>query len=145
MEDTVLILQIVINVIIIILFITIIVLMLKISRIFKHISTKMDSIALDSKEIKPKIISAFDKIGMLAENVNKATEKVNENIDVLGTVVERVKDTAESVIEFEQKIQNAIEPPVMDTVNTITAVSVGIKTFFDSWKRSKKRNGLMED
>lgn len=101
---------------------------------------KIDFISKDVNEIKPKVSSAFEKIGALAESVTEVTGKINENIEVLGTVVEKIKDTTESVIEFEQKIQNAIEPPVMETINTVTAVTVGIKTFVDSLKRNKRNS-----
>jgi len=121
------------------------VILLKVSKFLSSINKKIKSLAEDSKEIKPKIITTLEKIGDLTERVSGISDKVTENIDVLGDVVEKIKDTTESVIEFEQKIQNAIEPPVMETVNTISAVTVGIKTFLDSWKNSRRNSNEYYD
>jgi len=129
--------QIIVNGIIVILFITIIVILLKLSKFLSSINEKIESIAADSKEIKPKVISTLEKIGELSESVKDVTGKVNENIYVLGNVVEKIKDTTETAIEFQQKVQNAIEPPIMETVNTITAVSAGVKTFMSFLKKGR--------
>ncbi len=103
----------------------------------KKVTKKVDGFSKDFSEIKPKVMESIVKLNLLADNVNSVVTKVNENVDVLGTVVDRVKDTADSILEFEKKIQNTIEPPVMDTLNTITAVSVGVKTFVEAWKNKR--------
>ena len=119
------------------LFIGLVILVFGLIKQAKKINEKIDGFSKDLSDIKPKISDSIDKINSLTENVNKIAIKVNDNIDVLGTVVEKVKDTAESVIAFEKKIQSTIEPPVMETLNTVTAVSAGVKTFIDSWKKNK--------
>lgn len=138
MEETLQISQIIVNVIIVVLFTVIIFFLVKISKLFVVISEKINSIADDSKELKPKIIATFEKIETLADSVTDISGKVNDNMDVLGTVVDNVKDSADKIINLQQKVMNEIEPPIMDTVNTISAVSAGVKTFFDAYKN--KRN-----
>ncbi len=137
MEETLQITQIVINIIIMVLFIGLVILVFGLIRQGKKISDKIDNFSRDLSDIKPKVSDTIDKINSLTGNVNKIAINVNDKVDVLGTVVDQVKDTAESVIAFEKKIQTTIEPPVMETLNTITAVSVGVKTFIDSWKKNK--------
>lgn len=44
-------------------------------------------------------------------------------------IVDSVKDTTDSIIEFEQKVQKEVETNVFDTLNMIAAVSRGLKTF----------------
>lgn len=118
----------------------------------KKLTEKVEGFSKDFTDLKPKVIETVDKINFLSDNVNAVVTKVNENVDVLGTVVDKVKDTADNILEFEKRIQSKIEPPVMDTVNTISAVSVGVKAFFDSWKNNKskkvyesKHNDKIED
>ncbi|HMS34159.1 MAG TPA: hypothetical protein PKC91_08730 [Ignavibacteria bacterium] len=137
MEETLQITQIITNIIIILFFLGLTILVFGLIKQAKKITGKIDDFSKDFSDIKPKVVESFEKINSLSDNVNGVVSKVNENVDVLGTVVEKVKDTAESVLEFEKKIQNTIEPPVMETLNTITALSAGVKTFFDSWKKNK--------
>ncbi len=141
MEEALQYTQLITNIIIILLFLGIMILVFNLNKQFRKITKKVEGLSSDVKEIKPKVIESFDKIILLSDNINTAVKKVNENIDVLGTVVDKVKVTADSIIDFEKKVQSRIEPPVMDTVKTITAVSAGVKTFFDTWKnKSTKKN-----
>jgi uncharacterized protein YoxC len=109
----------------------------------KKIMEKISVASGDIKDLKPKVADTIDKVNFLMENLTSVVVKVNENVEVLGIVVEKVKDTADGIIEFEQKIQNSIEPPVMDALNTVNAVSVGVKTFFEKWKEN--RSGKSEN
>lgn len=137
MEETLQITQIITNIVIILLFIGLVILVFGFIKQAKKITAKVEDLSKDFSVIKPKVVESIEKINNLSDNVNGVVTKVNENVDVLSTVVDKVKDTAESILEFEKKIQNTIEPPVMDTLNTVTALSVGVKTFIDSWKRNR--------
>lgn len=134
MEEALQITQLITNIIIILLFLGLVILLFGVIKQIKKISAKIENLSKDISDVKPKVTEAIDKINSISENVNSVVKKVNDNIDILGTVVVRIKDTADSIIDFEKRIQTRIEPPVMDTLNTITAVSAGVKTFIDSWK-----------
>lgn len=150
MEETIQYLQIATNIIIILLFIGLVILVFNLVKLVKSASSKLDEVSLQVKDIKAKIEPAIDKVKDLTENVNKVISKVNDNVEVLSTVVdkvkytadsiiEKVKDTSDSIMDFEKKVRNKIEPPIMETANTISAVSAGIKTFFDTYKNRKKK------
>lgn len=140
MEEALQITQLITNIIIILLFLGLVILLFGVIKQIKKISAKIENLSKDISDVKPKVTEAIDKINSISDNVNSVVKKVNDNMDILGTVVDRFKDTADSIIDFEKKIQSKIEPPVMDTLNTISAVSVGVKTFMDSWKNKRKSN-----
>lgn len=137
--------QIIVNIILILLFLGLVILVLKLLKTVRNISEKFDMFSDNIKDIKPKVELTIDKINSLSDNVNSLVTKINQNAEVITTVVDKVKGAAEEVIEFQQNIQKKIEPPVMDTLNTITAVSIGIKTFFDRLKETKKRKIVNDD
>jgi len=150
LEETIQYLQIATNIIIILLFIGLVILVFTLLKTIKKASSKIDEVSLQIKDVKSKLEPAIDKFQGLTENVNRVISKVNDNIQVLSTVVDKVKDSTESIVNkvqdttdsilsFERKVRNKIEPPVMETANTISAVSVGIKTFFNTYKNRKKR------
>ena len=139
METALQITQLLTNIVVILLFAGILIVLFALVKYIKKLSKKVDTFSKDLSDIKPKLIETVEKVNFLADSLTTVTKNVNNNIDVLGTVVDKVKDTTESIIEFEQKIQNTIEPPVMETLNTITAVSVGVKTFLEAMKSSKSR------
>lgn len=140
MEETIQYLQIITGIIITILFIGLVILVFGLIKTMKSLSAKFEVLSSQMSDLKTKVDPAIVKFGDLTDNVNGVFSKINDNVEILGTVVEKVRDTADDIIKFEKKIQSQIEPPVMDTINTITAVSVGLKTFFDTFKeKSEKR------
>ena len=143
MEETIQYLQIITNVIIILLFIGLVVLVFGLIKTMKSVSARVGSLSGEITDIKSRLEPAIDNFSDLTKNVNGVFVKVRENVDILGTVVEKVKDTTDNIIEFEKKIQSQIEPPVFETLNTISAVSLGIKTFFDAFK--SKNNSESND
>ncbi|MDQ3020910.1 MAG: hypothetical protein M3R36_10115 [Bacteroidota bacterium] len=138
MEEALQYTQLITNIIIILLFIGLVILVFKLIKQIKKITEKVEAFSNDFNDIKPKIFETLDKVKSISDNVNKVITKVNQNVDILGTIVDKVKDTAESIIDFEKKIQSRIEPPVMDTVKTISGISAGVKTFIEVWKNKKK-------
>ncbi|MBL0105949.1 MAG: DUF948 domain-containing protein [Ignavibacteria bacterium] len=137
METTIQYLQIATDIIIILLFIGLVILVFTLIKTLKYFSVKIEEMSVQVKDIKSTMNPAIDKFQDLTENVNGVFLKVRDNIDVLTTVVEKVRDTTDNIIEFEQNIQSKIEPPVMNTSNTFSAVTVGVKTFFDTYKSRK--------
>ncbi len=139
MEEALQITQLITNIIIILLFLGVLIVLFGLIKSAKKITEKVEVLTKDFADIKPKVYETVDKANSLSDNVNSFVSKINKNVDVLEDVVDKVKDTADSILDFEKRIQSKIEPPVMDTVNTISAVSVGVKTFFDSLKKNKSK------
>ncbi len=100
------------------------------------------------------INGAVDKMEKTVDNFVTKTEPLIENSllitndikDISGMlkqqtakvegIVDSVKDTTDSIIEFEQKVQKEVETNVFDTLNMIAAVSRGLKTFLSALKGS---------
>lgn len=144
MEETIQYLQIITGIIISLLFIGLVILVFGLIKTMKTLSAKFEVLSGQMIDLKTKIEPALIKFGDLTENVNGVFSKINDNVEILGTVVEKVKDTADNIIEFEKKVQSQIEPPVMETLNTISAVSIGLKTFFDSFKEKREKRIIEE-
>jgi len=139
LEETIQYLQIITDVIVILLFIGILIAVYHIVKVLKLTSVKFGELSEQTKDIKLKLEPAIEKIEKLTENVNGVINTVKDNIDILGGSVQKVKSAVDDLIELEQKVQSKIEPPLLDTANTISAVSVGLKTFFENYKNSRKK------
>lgn len=145
MEEALQYTQLAVNIIFILLFIMLVVLVSMLIKSVKNITTKVEKLSDDVMSVKPKVETAIEKINSISENVNGLVTKVNDNIGVLATVVDKVKDTADNILDFERTVQSRIQPPVMNTVNTISAISVGVKTFFDKLVSSKKNKNILNE
>lgn len=145
MEEIIQYLQIITDVIIIILFIGILISVFYLLKILKITSSKLSDLTAEVKDIKVKLNPAIENFQLLSENLNSVILAVKDNVDLLRGSVNKINSVVDELVEFEKKVQSKIEPPVMETANTIFAVSAGIKTFFESYKNSKDRSLDLEN
>ena len=98
---------------------------------------KVEALQDDVNKIKTNLDPLIDDSRKQVIKLNSVFEKIDNNLDVLKGTVDKIRDTVDSVMAFEQKIQSKIESPVLDTVNAYVAIVKGLKVFFE--KMSEKR------
>jgi uncharacterized protein YoxC len=72
-------------------------------------------------------------------DVSAVSSDVKNQVSKVSGVVDSFKDTADSIIRFEQKAQSEIETQVFDAINLISAITKGVKSFIGAVSGS--RNG----
>jgi uncharacterized protein YoxC len=80
----------------------------------------------------PGILTNIDEI---TTNITQVTQSVHQNIDGLKEVVNKIHLVADDIVQFEQTIRQEIEPPILNTLGTLSGISKGIRTFMDIWRR----------
>jgi uncharacterized protein YoxC len=76
----------------------------------------------------PGILTNLDEI---TTNLTQTTQTIHEQVDNLKYVVDKVNLIAEDVVDFERNIRAEIEAPIMETVNTISAVIKATRAFLE--------------
>jgi uncharacterized protein YoxC len=76
----------------------------------------------------PGILTNLDEI---TTNLTQTTQIIHEQVDNLKFVVDKVNLIAEDVVDFERNIRAEIEAPIMETVNTISAVIKATRAFLE--------------
>jgi uncharacterized protein YoxC len=91
---------------------------------------KIDHIATKAEPLIDNSIVISNDIREISGTIKKQAVKVEG-------IVDSVKDTTASIIDFEQKVQKEVETNVFDTLNMIASLSKGIKTFLAALSGSK--------
>ena len=123
----------------IILFIAFIVLIFSLSNYVKKLIGKTDELKTDLNSFKVRLEPLIDDTLELVKKMNTISAKVEDNLETVKKVTERVKDITEDIYEFKNKLQRRIEPPINDTINFYTAIIKGIKVFTDKLKTTKEK------
>ena len=76
----------------------------------------------------PGILTNLDEI---TTNLNQTTQTVHEQVDGLKNVVAKFSGIADDVVDFERSIRAEIERPILDTVNTVSAVIKATRVFLE--------------
>ncbi len=83
----------------------------------------------DIKEISLKAVPVIENLEVITDRVKNVTETIDEQVDSIKSSINAIKGIADSIVEFEQRIQNRLEEPVMETVGTFAAIFKGVRTF----------------
>jgi uncharacterized protein YoxC len=83
----------------------------------------------DIKELSAKAIPVIENLEVITDRVKTITENIDEQVDVVKHAVTALKGVADNIVEFERRVQERIEEPVLDTVTTFAALLKGVRTF----------------
>ena len=121
----------------IILFVAFIVLIFSLTGYVKKLIGKTEELKTDLNNFKVRLEPLIDDTLELVKKLNTISGKVEDNIDTVKKVTERVKDLTEDIYEFKNRLQRKIEPPINDTINFYNALIRGIKVFTEKIKSPK--------
>lgn len=83
----------------------------------------------DIRELSAKVIPVLENLETITEKIKNVTENIDEQVDSVKESINAVKRIADNIVNFERKIQDRIEEPVMETVGTLAAIIKGVRTF----------------
>ena len=121
----------------IILFVVLSVLSIYLMVSLKRITGSVERIEKDMGELQQKVAPVLDNALTVTENIKEISTDIKNNIDKVDTLVTSVKDRTESLLEFEKSAQDKIEFQVNNTLNLVSAISTGFRTFFTALSGSK--------
>jgi uncharacterized protein YoxC len=128
------------------LYIALIALVIYLIRAIKRIVSAVDNINSAIDNIESKVDHISTKTEPLIDNsllISNDIKEISANLKIqaakVNGIVDSVKDTTDSIVNFEQKVQKEVETNVFDALNMVNAVSKGIKSFLNVI--SSSRNG----
>jgi len=121
----------------IILFVALSILSIYLMVSLKRITRSVERIEKNMDDLQQKVIPVLDNALTVTENIKEISTDIKNNIDKVDTLVTSVKDRTESLLEFEKNAQDKIEFQVNNTLNLVSAISTGFRTFFTALSGSK--------
>lgn len=100
----------------------------------KQVSQKFEELSSEVKDFRKDLSPLIDTFNKLGDKFLVITSKVDDTVDLAKSIVERGKEMTDDVVEFEQKIKKNVEPSIMETIYTYSALVKGVKTFIDRFK-----------
>lgn len=95
----------------------------------KKLVRSAESVEKNTSELQEKLSPVLVNALEVSDNMKVVSGEVRKQIAKVNDIVESVKETTESIIEFEQKAQKQLETPVFESLSLVSAVYTGVKTF----------------
>jgi len=83
----------------------------------------------ETKELSARAIPVMENLEVITDRVKTITDDIDEQISVVKAAIQSFKVITENIADFERRVQNRIEEPVMETVGTFAAIFKGLRTF----------------
>jgi uncharacterized protein YoxC len=96
----------------------------------RNVVKSIQAIQKSFDELQDKMMPVLQHTEAVMEDFSVISEDVKKQIGKVNGIVDSVKATTDSIIDFEKKAQKQIEIPVFESLNFISAVYTGVKTFF---------------
>ena len=85
----------------------------------------------DFKTLSSKAIPVFENLEVITTKIKNVTQSIDEQVEMVKNSIQTIKDIADNILNFEKKIQDRIEEPVLETVSVFAGFIKGIRIFFD--------------
>lgn len=83
------------------------------------------------KEVATRTIPTLENLEVITKKIRVIVENFDEQIAMLKSSVETLKGVADNVAAFERRVQDAIESPIMEVMNSLGGVIRGFTSFFN--------------
>jgi uncharacterized protein YoxC len=94
----------------------------------------LDTLQKDIQEISRNTLPVLDNLKIITDKFRNISENVDDQIGILRTSVESIREVVDNIVSFEYSIQEKIEGPVMEAFSFIAAVVKGFKAFAQKLK-----------
>lgn len=91
----------------------------------------LGTIDTNLKHVAIRIIPTLENLEVITKKIRVIVENFDEQIAMLKSSVETLKGVADNVAAFERRVQDAIESPIMEVMNSLGGIIRGFTAFFN--------------
>lgn len=95
----------------------------------KKITASVDKIEKDVEGLQKKMEPLIESSLIVSNDIGEISKSVKAQMSKVEDIIDSVKETTDSIIQFEQKTQREVETQVGDALNFVSAIVTGLKTF----------------
>lgn len=88
----------------------------------------------DIGEINRNAIPLFENLKIITDKLRNISENVDDQVAIVRSSVESIREMTDNIVEFERNIQREIEGPVMEAFSFVSAVVKAVKAFLGKMK-----------
>lgn len=118
----------------IVLIIAQIVALVSVSALCLYLISVLGQFRRDVSDFTQRARPVLDNLSTITENLKSASEKIDDQVDIVKGSLQSFKDVADNVLLFERRVQERLEEPILQVatvlgtiVNTVAAFIKGFR------------------
>lgn len=98
----------------------------------------LENIERDLKEITSRTLPVLSNFEIISSRLRTILESVDDQVSIVKSSVEKIKGVADAVAEFQQRVQEQIESPIIEIASTIGSIVSGVTAFIHRFRGKKE-------
>lgn len=91
----------------------------------------LTSVQSDVRELTSKAVPVFANLEVITDKVKNVAENIDEQASGVRQSIQSLKEIVDNVVDFERRVQDRIEEPVLEAVSFVAAAVKGVRTFIE--------------
>ncbi len=98
----------------------------------------LSQVEVNLKEVATRVVPVLENLEVITSRLRGIIENFDDQLALLQHSVETIRGVAENVANFQRRIQDAIEGPVLEVMSTIGGMIRGITSIFTRFRGSSE-------
>ena len=91
----------------------------------------LGQIETDVKEVSARVIPVLENMEVITSKLRSITANFDDQMTIVRTSVQSIKEITDSIVEFERRVQDRVEAPVLEVAGIIGSVVRGVAAFIN--------------
>ncbi len=99
--------------------------------VLAKVKTLLIQIESDVKNVSARVIPVLENMEVITSKLRSITANFDDQMTIVKSSVQSIKEIADSIVEFERRVQDRIEAPVLEVAGILGSVVRGIAAFIN--------------
>jgi len=99
--------------------------------VLAKVKTLLVQIESDVRNVSARVIPVLENMDVITSKLRSITTNFDDQMTIVTSSVQSIKEIADSIVEFERRVQDRIEAPVLEVAGLLGSVVRGIAAFIN--------------
>ncbi len=99
--------------------------------VLAKVKTLLVQIESDVKNVSARVIPVLENMEVITSKLRSITANFDDQMTIITSSVQSIKEISDSIVEFERRVQDRIEAPVLEVAGMLGSVVRGIAAFIN--------------
>lgn len=103
--------------------------------VLSKVKDMLNTVELNIKEVSARALPVLENMEALTAKFRTITDSIDDQMSLIRTSLQTLRDVTENISRFERKVQDHIEGPVMEVASVVGGFITGVAGFLQKVTR----------
>jgi uncharacterized protein YoxC len=97
--------------------------------VLSKVKDMLNTVEINIKEVSARAIPVLENMEALTAKLRTITDSIDDQMSLIRTSLQTLRDVTENISRFERKVQDHIEGPIMEVASVVGGFISGVANF----------------